>query len=244
MDEQDEEDAVTDKALGWIIAVVLTVAGLIALNAVDNWHDARSARILEHFPERLAWWRDDRDGFWLPVIICFPPFLVIPGAFGAEWRQLMPKLSGRHRVWLLGGLVVSMIAALGAYALRNGHKLGVATADGVQWLHDGAPRLQRPWADATVVEVGCEAPDEDASSETDPPLTYTVRFPDDRSAELYFRTDEDIGDWIARVEPIDERLRAAGVARTDAIYKECLTHYSQGLIPIDRTRFFMILGVY
>lgn len=243
MDEQDD-DAITDKVVGWILGIALSVAGLVMFNAVDSWHATRSAAVLEQIPERLAWWYENEGVAWLPMMFCFAPFLLVPGAFGVESRQLMPKLSGRHRLWLLAGLVASMTAGMGVYALLDGHGLGVATADGVRWLHDGAPRLQRQWSEATGVGVGCDLPDEDASPETDPPLTYTVRFPGERSAELSFRMDEDIGDWIARVEPIDERLRAAGVPRTDALYKECLTHYDQGLIPSDRARFLMILGVY
>ena len=243
--DDDHDSVIAEKLLGWLLSIAFAVAGILMLSALDNWHDTRSARILEQIPERLAWWRTDVDASWLPIVLCFAPFLIIPGAFGVQSRQLMPRLSQRHRVWLLSGLAGAMVLAMGAYAFLGGHGLGVATADGVRWLHDGVPRVQRPWSEATGVEVGCDFLDEDASSEAAPSLTSQVKFPDDRSARLSLRTtSEDMGDWIARVEPIDERLRAAGVPRSDSIYKECLTHYGEGLIPSERARFLMILGVY
>jgi hypothetical protein len=222
------DDETGDKIIGFVIAGALALAQWPAFSAADALGERRMAAVANLFEDGRFFWAIDNSWSLPAVATCFLPFVLIPGAFGVQSRQLTPNLAPVWRWRLVLGLAAAAVLAHGLNAWQERRDLGVATASEAVWLRDGEVERRVTWAGATGVEVSC-AMVQPRRGQPYPSLSYDVAFDDGRAAPLARTVDADASAWLEAVAPIDAALRAARVARAVSVDPECLAAYADEL---------------
>lgn len=242
-EEENDDDGyqTVGKIVGVVLALLLTLCGIAATGWGDATVEPRMEAFAQETPGMILWWREDVGLLMvIGVMLVIAPLVLVPGAFGVRYRRLMPTLRPRWRAVLVAGLAVAIGAEAVAYRMLGGREIGVATADGVQWLRDGTPHDQWRWEQATEVSGGCVPARRSSQGAQRYTVEYLVAFPDDRQARLSFRM-EDAAAWARILKPIDDRLTAAGAPRAMARDADCLAHYQAGMDDGDQALFQQVL---
>lgn len=230
--DEAEDDAAFARA-GFLVAVLaLALLAVAGATWIARAAKAREAAALEAIPDLLTSWPAE-GGLGVPDLsgfAVFPPVVLLALLVRNRWNSWngwAQTWSPRAR-WILAGVAALVSAGLLITGLAGaGRDLGAATLSGVVWLHDGAPRGEARWGDATQVEITC----------WDDALTYDVAFPDGQVAPLGQGAGDDIGRWIDRLTIVDQSLRAYAVPRAREGEEACLRRYDEGLIPEEKARF-------
>lgn len=237
--EETPQQALTTKLVGMLLAIGLTLVGVMGHALIQDLLARRDDAILRTIPDVLVSWREPAAGaLWTFLLVAVPPLLLIPGAFGVRSRRLTPTLSRRGR-WRMVGLAAALVASgLVLEALVGKPELSVATPFGAAWLHDGKPREHWSWGAATAVGIGCvnAQPDDTrhkAAGGGQPSLNYDVAFPSGREARL-IRDTRELGPLLVRLLPVDQSLRARAVPRFASVDDSCLRHFERGLRPAQQ----------
>jgi hypothetical protein len=219
-------------ALGIAVVVAIAVAQIAFLAIVSGSTDqslsdgaAQNGAIL--------WWQTINGWMWPEIAACFVAYLVIPGAFGLRWRQLVPSLP-RGR-WGLVAAVAATIVVCDIGAVIYGREGGYASVAGATWTRNNAPVAHHAWSEVINVQVGCEMGGRRSGV---PYLVYSASFADGRQAPLswtsgYSRLSKsnNLQTWVAAVEPIDAKLRdydrgTRHIMASAGDAPECLQHYA------------------
>ncbi|HWU13040.1 MAG TPA: hypothetical protein VN157_03415 [Caulobacter sp.] len=217
--------------LQWPLFVFAEAMGEHRLEALSRtWTDAR------------IFWRGDADWALPAVVTIFAPLLLVPGAFGVKWRQIVPRLQPTHRWYLVLGLIATIALTHGINAAMTDRDVGVATNSEALWLRNGDVASRATWLNAATVEASCEMVQHRRQSDPQPVLRYEVHFPDGRVAPLSDRADADVAAWTDSLAPIDATLRAARIPREGTRDPACLEHYFERLGGATPGAYWSIMG--
>jgi hypothetical protein len=229
------DDETGDKIIGFVVSVALMLGQWPALSYADAQGARRMAAVTNAFEDGRFFWVV-RDDWSAPAVFALLlPLALIPGAFGFQWRQLVPKLPPVWRWRLVLGVMVVIALAHGMSIWQASRDLGVATASEAVWLHDGEEERRLTWAGATGIDAACTMI-QPRRGEPYPRVDYDVFFDDGRSAPLAQTADADLSAWLVAVAPIDAALRDARIPRSAAADPECLKAYADRLGDEDVAR--------
>lgn len=232
--EATPEQSLTAKLVGMLLAFGLTLVGGLGYALIQDLLARRDEAILRTIPDVLVSWREPAAGeVWTLLLVVVPPLLLIPGAFGVRYRQILPSLSPRGR-WRMVALAAALVAGgLALEAVVGKPELSLATPFGAAWLQDGKPREHWSWGAATAVGIGCVNAKRDNIREGQHSLNYDVAFPSGREARL-IRDTRDLGPLLLRLVEVDQSLRARAIPRFASVDDSCLRHFGQGLKPAEQ----------
>lgn len=129
--------------------------------------------------------------------------------------------------------VLGVCLALGIGCVTDRRAAAVADAEGVTWYAHGRETAAAKWSQAEGVFTLCSAQETRTGDGALPPhsVYYRVAFPGRKTVNF----DEQTLDarWPDRVAPVDDALRAAGVARLSKVEESCVQqlHRSTGADP-------------
>ncbi|CAN5284330.1 hypothetical protein BH10PSE3_BH10PSE3_31570 [soil metagenome] len=236
--DYDGEFSLAQRIGGWLLALVLTIAFVIALVLVDQRNEARLAQAMAQTQGAVAGWRIEAPWGWLTVPVGLSPFLFVPGLFGVRNWRLHPSLGRRVRAPVLILLVIVMGATVWLVSVQSGRVQGVASVDGVAWRRDGRIEQTMAWPQATGVRLRCWTRRHSSRQE----LIYEVSFPNGRRAKLSPDYFESGLAWMHRIEPVPDLLAAAHVPLHTVDMPECVQAYAGRLDEEDRAQFLRTIG--
>jgi hypothetical protein len=238
------DDDIFDQASGVLLTLALILGGLALLYLFWRDGNLRILAMLAARPDHLLHWRAEPGLTGWVWLAPFLPLAVLPGAWGLAWRQVVPKLPLNQRL----ALTVSLCGLIGLAALVEhlayGHHIALATEAGPEWIQDGVVTDRLAWSQATRVMTSCITEtyrDRHGDISYIHHLNYDVAFPDQRVARLSPGWDN-ARDWARAIGPIDDALRAAGVARFETHDAACLDHETDDLRAADAARFRGVMG--
>lgn len=236
--DYDGEFSLAQRIGGWLLALVLTIAFVIALGLVDRRNEARLAQAVAQTAGAVAGWRIEAPWGWLTIPVGLAPFLFVPGLFGVRGWRMHPSLGRRVRAPVLIALVATMGATTWLVGVESGRAQGVASVDGVTWRRDERIEQSRSWSQATGVHLRCWTRNHSSRRE----LIYEVTFPNGRRAKLSPDYRESGLAWMHRIEPVPDLLAAARVPLHTVDMPECVQAYAGGLDEEDRAQFLRVIG--
>jgi hypothetical protein len=236
--DYDGEFSPAQRAIGWLLAFVLTAAFIAALVLVDHRNEARLAQAMAQTPGVVAGWRIEAPWPWLTVPVGMAPFLFAPGLFGVRSWRLHPSLGRRVRAPVLILLVTVMGAVVWLVSAQSGQAHGVASLDGVTWRRDGRIEQAIAWPRATGVHLRCWTRNHSSQHE----LIYEVAFPNGKRARLSPAYSESGLTWMHRIEPVPDLLANARVPLHTVDMPECVQDYARGLDEEERAQFLRVIG--
>jgi hypothetical protein len=235
----------TDALLGWVLAVGIAVCGWL-LAFWPFWGGGEAERqALAAFPQRIGAWSDDGDLAMIGLVAPFAPLLILPGAFGSTLtilgvaparfaKPLISDQSWRVRCGLTGALAALVLFSALETRMTLGRHLGVAETAGVTWLKDGEVVERRPWTAARRIDTRCDVVRQRSTypQSLKTRVGYAIAFDGHAPGDLSPGRNEAFPDWLARVAPLDARLRAAGIrSRGVDVDRRCIEALSASLTP-------------
>lgn len=236
------DDETGDKIVGWIATATLMLGQWPLFLIADAVGDQRADTLARTWTSSRFLWDGDTNWSIPANLTVLAPLILLPGAFGVKWRQIVPRLEPVSRWRLVLGLVLVIALAHGLNAFMTKRDLGVATEAEAVWTHNSQIVRRAAWPSAVAVEVSCEMVKHRRRADLEPSLNYRVRFADGRVAPLSRTVNQDTAAWTEALAPIDAVLRLAKVQREGIREPACLTAYAEKLEGAPPGAFWSIMG--